>query len=59
MWGGCGQFGLVANADRARLKAMPLADAALGVAYVERHACSARLHDRGGGDKGPARIECI
>lgn len=48
MWGGCGQVGLVANADGARLKAMPLADAALRIANVERHACSARLHNEGG-----------
>ncbi len=48
LWGGCRQSGLVANADRARLKAMPLADAALRIAYVEWHACSARLHGEGG-----------
>ena len=51
MWGRRGQVGLVANADRARLKAMPLADAALRVAYIKRHACSARLHNIGGGMK--------
>ena len=48
MWGRCRQVSLVADAGRAGLKAMPLADAALRIAYVEWHACSARLHGEGG-----------